>query len=234
MSNTFFDRFNLREENVILISGDRFKQMLLQQLGRETVKAGFQSLIFSLDKMTYPVEGKVLVSDDLKLLPRLIENEIPQEIYIANKVQDDLLHPFTYKEIMTFARKSAGQSKVFISLGFPDHSNTFPLTFVKKSTIICSINLNLLKDSFPDITRLKEQKKKSLSDQVVDKVFTMIKRYCPYIPETEKLNQRILYIGQVKSIYDENVILPIARSLKSLLSSRVFIGDINTYRIKEV
>lgn len=234
MSNTFFDRFNLLEENIILISGDRFKQMLLQQLGRETVKAGFQSLIFSLDKMGYPVEGKVLVTDDLKLLPRLIENEIPQVIYIANKVQDDLLHPFTYKEIMSFARKYSVQSKIFISLDFLDHSGTFPLTFFKKSTMVCSINLNLLKESFPDITRLKEQKKKSLSDQVVDKVFTMIKRHCPYIHETEKLKQRILYIGQVKSIYDENVILPIARSLKTLLSSRVFIGDINTYRIKEV
>lgn len=234
MSHLFFNLFKLKTSNTVVVFGDKLKSALIQQLSEESVKSGFHSLIVSLIPSTYPVEGKVLVSDDTSILPNLINGDRPRDIYLASKVKNDLLHPFSYKEINRLAVNAGENVRLFVNIGSNNDKMINRLKFLDSSLLVCSINFNLLRENLPDISKLKEQKRKSLSDQVADKVFAVINKNCSHFVSLDSNSNKICFIGQVKGMYDENVILPVARKLKTMINSRILIGNINANQLKEI
>jgi hypothetical protein len=234
MSNTYFANFKLDTVNQVLVFGDRYKISLLRQLADESVKMGYHAIITSLVPEPYPVEGKVLVADDILLLNNLIKDDQPEIIYLAKTVKNDMLQPFDFAAINKLAKQLNEKIKLFVLIESEQIKTKSGLKVYKSARLICSLNYNLLKENLPQINELKELKRKSSGEQVSGQVYKLIYSYCSGFIEAESSSDKVCYIGQVKGMFDENVIIPVVRNLKAQINSRMLIGDINSYHLKEV
>ena len=59
MKNLFFKHFGIENSNVISVSGDGDNTALIHLLAKESVEAGFRTLVVGICEQKYPVEGKV-------------------------------------------------------------------------------------------------------------------------------------------------------------------------------
>ena len=234
MNQQFYNQFNPDNKNIITIFGDRLRMPLINLLAGQAVKMGNHVFILADAPMLYPLEGKVLVCDDLAIVSQLIDKDKPEQIFLASKIKNDLLHPFAKNEINQLVGKLGENNVLFFDIDSSSKINIQTSPFIKNAQMICSINYNLLKDNLPQISKIKELKSKSIDEQVSDKVYAIIKKMCPHFLEIDEVENKICFIDQVKGLYDENVIRSIARNLKSKLNCNILIGNSNTYRVKEI
>ena len=234
MNQQFYNQFNPNNKNIITIFGDRLRTSLLNLLSAETVKMQNHALILSDKPMTYPLGGKVLVCDDLSLVNQLIEKDEPARIFLASKVKNDLLYPFTKKEISQFTGNLIKKIILYFDIDSKSRVNLKTSSFICESQVICSINYNLLQDNLPQISKIKKLKSKSIDEQVYEKVYSIIKKTCPGLLEVDEVESKLCFIDQVKGLYDENVIRSIARNLKSKINCRMLIGNSNAYQVKAI
>ncbi|MEJ2544567.1 MAG: hypothetical protein P8Y99_10910 [Calditrichaceae bacterium] len=234
MNSQFYNQFNPDNKNIVTIFGDRLKKSLLNLLSAEAIKMEYHVLVLSDKPMSYPLAGKVLVCDDLSIVHQLIDKEKPAQIYLASKVQNDLLYPFTKKDINQLTGNLAERILLYYDVDSTSKINLKTSSFISKSQMICSINYNLLKDNLPQISKIKELKSKSIDEQISEKVYSIIKKICPYFLEVDQMENKICFIDQIKGLYDENVIRSIARNLKSKMNCTMLIGNTNTYQVKAI
>ena len=234
MNQHFYTQFNSDNKKIIAVFGDRIRTSLINILAGESVKSGSHALILADTPMTYPLEGKVLVCDDLSIVTRLIDQDNPKQIYLASKIKDDLLHPFAKKDINQFANNMGEKFNLYIDIDSKSKINLKTSLYLKDAQLICSVNYNLLKDNLPQISKIKELKSKSIDEQISDKVYSIITKMCPYFISIEGVKSKVCFIDQVKGLYDENVIRSIARNLKSRLRCNMLIGNCNTYQVKAI
>ena len=133
MKDLFFTNFNIETEQYIAVSGDGNNAALIHLLAEETTAAGFHSLVTASANQRYPIEGKVLISDETDLLFRLIRSDEPEVTYLASKVEGDLLIPFTKNELKTLIQKSDTDTKIFINLHPEDKTPKFFANMFKES-----------------------------------------------------------------------------------------------------
>jgi hypothetical protein len=234
MSQQFYNQFNPNDKRIITIFGDRLRTSLLNLLPAENIKMQNHALILSDLPMSYPLGGKVLVCDDLSIVNQLIDREEPAQIYLASKIKNDFLHPFSKKNINQLANNLGDKIVLYFDIDSGSKINLKTSPFIKDSQMICSINYNLLKDNLPQISKIKELKSKSIDEQVSDKVYAIIKKICPHFLEVDEVENKICFIDQVKGLYDENVIRSIARNLKSKMKCNMLIGNSNAYQVKAI
>lgn len=234
MSQQFYNQFNPNNKNFITLFGDRLRISLLNLLPAEAVKLQNHALILSDVPMSYPLEGKVLVCDDLSIVNQLIDKDKPAQIYLASKIKNDLLYPFSKKEINKLAANLGDKMILYFDIDSKSKVNLKTSPFIKESQMICSINYNLLNDNLPQISKIKELKSKSIDEQVSGKVYSIIKNICPHFLEIDEVENKICFIDQVKGLYDENVIRSIARNLKSKMKCNMLIGNSNAYQVKAI
>jgi hypothetical protein len=234
MNQQFYNQFNPDKKNIISIMGDRLRTSLINVLAYQSVKMKYHVFILADTPKTYPLGGKVLVCDTLSIVTQLIDKDKPERIYLASKIKNDLLHPFAKKEINELVDNLGEKNILFFEIDENSKINIKTTPFIKNAQMICSINYNLLKNNLPQISRIKELKSKSISDQVFDKVYSIIKNICPHFLELDEVKNKICFIDQVKGLYDENVIRSIARNLKSKINCSMLIGNSNSYRVKAI
>ena len=234
MNQQFYNQFIPTDKNIIAIFGDRLRSSLLHLLSGESARNGKKALIIADSPIPYPLEGKVLVCDELSIVKRLIDNEDPEQIYLASKVKDDFLYPFLLKEIKPFIKSLDRNDLLFFDISSKGKINFKTHRYLDDALLICSINYNLLKDNLPQISKIKDLKSKSIDEQISDKVHNLIKKMCPHFTEVEEVEDKICFIDQVKGLYDENVIRSIARNLETKLNCKMLIGNTNSFHVKAI
>lgn len=234
MNQQFYSQFNPQNSKTVAVFGDRLRTSIINILAGETVKAGSHAFILSNMPMSYPLEGKVMVCDELSIVNRLIDKEKPKQLYLASKIKNDLLHPFAKNDLIQLIANLSENIILFINIDSGSKLNPKTSQYLKNAQMICSINYNLLKDNLPQISKIKELKSKSIDDQISDKICSIITKICPEFILMKNMQTKICFIDQVKGLYDENVMRSIARNLKSRLKCNMLMGNSNTYQVKAI
>ncbi|HEM48607.1 MAG TPA: hypothetical protein ENO27_00215 [Caldithrix sp.] len=234
MSKHFYNQFNPYNKSIITVFGDRLRTSLLNALAVETIKMKNHALILSDKPMIYPLEGKVLVCDDLSIVNQIIDKDEPAKIYLASKVKNDQLYPFSKKDINQFAGNLAEKKILYFNVNSESKISLKTNAIISASQMICSINYNLLQENLPQISKIKELKSKTINEQVLDKVCSLIKQTCPCFLEMDDVQNKICFIDQIKGMFDENVIRSIARNLKLKMNCHMLIGNSNAYQVKAI
>lgn len=235
MKRLFLDHFNVANPPIISVSGNGANNALIYLLAQETINQGFRTLVVANTAQKYPVEGKVLVSDETDLLMNLIRTDEPEVTYLAKKVEGDLLMPFSADEIKTILKDLDGDVKVFV-LHFHEGEGLQKYGGVLKSALsICTVNFNLVRPKMLEIYESTSIRSSSSSQKHIKELFMNdIANQCPSFEKAHAKAGRILFIDQVKNLLDENLLIPVARSLKDFVNTRILYGHVHHYQVKEV
>ncbi len=235
MKRLFLDYFNVAGPSTISVAGNGANTALIYLLAQEAISQGFRTLVVANTAQKYPVEGKVLVSDETDLLMNLIRADEPEVTYLAKKVEGDLLMPFTADEIKTGLKNLDGDVKLFV-LYFHEGEALQKYGAVLKSALsICTLNFNLIRPKMLEIYESTSIRSSSSSQKRIKELFVKdIAEQCPFFENARAKAGRILFIDQVKNLLDENLLIPVARSLKDYENTRVLYGHVHHYQVKEV
>ncbi len=235
MKNIFYSQFDIQANNLISVSGADDNDALIHVLAEEAISAGYRSLVLSNVKQKYPIEGKVLVSDETHLLMELIRSDEPIVTYLARGVNGDLLLPFTNKEIKSLLKQMDQDIKLFVhksALGKPNQEIN---RLFKKGLHICTLNFNTLRPELFDVYKSTAIRSSATTQKkVLDRFLQMITHYCPSFSTEEENPKLVLFIGQIKNMLDENLVIPVIRSLKEKLPAKILYGHLNHYQLKEI
>lgn len=231
MKDRFYKNFNVAVSPVTVFAGDGRDTALLNLLAEETVAAGRHVIIVSGLQEKYPIEGKVLVSPDLNMIMNLIQVEEVQIIHLAKKLDDDIIFPFSKKDLRTLVSQQSENVKIFFKI---DTSADFPDIF-RDSNLICTLNFNVLREEILNIYSSDTFKSSGTAQKKIrQQVLSMINENCPCINNPGHKGKKIIFISHVKTLLDENLIIPVVRDLKSKIKHHIFYGSINHYQLKEV
>lgn len=235
MKNIFYNSFTVNDKNIISVCGDGNNAVLIHLLAQEAVIAGYRALVIATGSQKYPIEGKVLISDETDLLLRLIRSEQPEVTYLARKVSGDLLIPFNESEIKTLLKQLDGDIKIFISF---DSENKPAKTYnrlIAKSLQICTINFNALRSQLLEVYENTAIRSSSIAQKKIkDHFLLLIDKNCPSFASNKDKDTQILYLDQVKNVLDENLLIPVARYLKQFRPVKILYGNVHHYHVKEV
>ena len=231
MKDLFYKNFNIAASPLVVFAGDRRDNALLNLAAEETVAAGQHVIIISGMQEKYPIEGKVLVSPDISMVINLIDAEELQVIYLARKIDDDILFPFSGKDLNQLVSEQSENVKIFYKI---DASSVMPEIF-QSANIICTLNFNVLREKIlkiysNDTFKSSETSRKKIRQHVI----SLITNNCQCINNPSQTGKKSIFIAQVKTLLDENLIIPVVRDLKSKIKSHIFYGSINHYQLKEV
>jgi hypothetical protein len=231
MKNLFCKSFNTADAPVLLFAGGTRETALMNLLAEETVSAGRRILIVSAGPEKYPIEGKVLISPDTGMIMELIKTEEIKIIYLAGKIENDILMPLSDENLAQLAADKNDDIKIFYKI---DNSRKIPEVFYG-ADLICLVNFNILKEKILDIYSKDTFKSSSTAlKKICSHVISLIEEDCPCINNPDHTGRKYIFIAQVKTLLDENLLIPVARQLKSRTKHRVFYGSVNHYQVKEV
>jgi len=85
----------------IAFSGGKDRELLIHRLSDELVRAGHPVLITNIDAQKVPLANSIVVSKNIKLLPRLIREELQKtsKIYFGKALQQDKVVGFQPQEL---------------------------------------------------------------------------------------------------------------------------------------
>jgi len=231
MKHLFYQHFALTGSSLVVFNGDKETKAILHLLAEEAVASGKRVLILSSQPEKYPIEGKVLVSPGTEMLMELLQSEEAQIIYLARKISDDILYPFKTAEIKRLLRKQEAATQIFMDVQAEEHT----FDFLQKADLICTLNFNLLREEILRVYQNVSLKSSvTAQNKIRRRILELLKQNCPCFQEGDTAGQKILFIAQIKTLLDENVIIPVGRDLKNTLHTRILYGSVNHYQIKEI
>ena len=235
MSKIFFTSFNIREEQYIVVSGEGNNTALIHILAEEAKTAGYYALVTASAPQRYPIEGKVLISDETDLLFRLIRSGEPELTYLAGKVEGDLLIPFSQKELKTLVRESGSDTKIFVNLHPVNKLSDSFANLFKDALNICTINFNVLRPLLLEIYQNTEVRSSSTAQKKIQKQFQkIIEETCPSCLQTENVSRYLLFVDQIKNVLDENLFIPVARHFQKTREITILYGSLYQYSVKKI
>lgn len=235
MKNLFVKNFALESANLISVSGIGNNTALIHLLAQESITAGFRVLVLSTSKQRYPIEGKVLISDETDLLHQLIHSDEPEITYLAKQVTGDLLIPFEAKAIKTLLEQCTDDVRLFINFDLSEDVPKGYEKFIKKSHRICTLNFNTLRDKILDTYKNTAIRSSASAQKKIQKEFLrIIQENCPENIKDTIIGTHILFIDQVKNVLDENLLIPVARSLDKFKADKVLYGYVHHYQVKVI
>lgn len=232
MRRFFYEKFNISSTPLVIFSGDKESTLLMQLLAEESAALGKHVLMISLAEEKYPIEGKVLVCDETAMLTELIRAEDARIIYLARKIENDILIPFSFKELKPLLGNNQDDIQLFINISA---KTKLPAAFLK-GRLVCSLNFNIIREEILQIySNLSLTASGTAQKKIRAKLNALIESYCPLLYGAQKKSaEKTLFISQVKNLLDENLIIPIGRDLKLTAGARVLYGNINQYELKEI
>lgn len=238
MKHLYSDCFSLNDYWVISTAGDADNLALVNRLADEVLEAGIRPLVLSPELQKYPIEGKVLVSDETSLLLNLIRSEDPQITYLARQVKADMLVPFKAKEIVRLAEQLKTDNegfKVFLLFGNQVDPPKAYSGLIKQGLPVCTVNFNRLREELLEVYRNTAIRSSNQARKKIKSRFLkMITENCPSFAEAKDKSRHVLYIDQVKNALDENLLIPVARHLQEDNPFRILYGSLHHYHIKEI
>ncbi|MBN2424882.1 MAG: hypothetical protein JXR46_04365 [Calditrichaceae bacterium] len=230
-----FNSFKIRDFQFVGIFAGNSKLGLLNSLAKETVFSGYNVIIISIHHLPYPIEGEVVLADEPQILFNSTKSKEPQVYYLAGAITNDLLEPLSFSKINEIISKSYEQCKVFIYINNLDQISKFPTQTCDNMLMICEVNYNLLREVTETLAiKNKKSKEQSYSKNIEKMLNNLIATNCPVFKSVTSSKDKICYIGQVKSMFDQNLVLPLARKIKEDYNCNVFLGYIQDYFLKEV
>ena len=235
MKNQFYNNFTLSNKNIISICGEGNNAVLIHLLAQVAVIAGYRALVIATGSQKYPIEGKVLISDETDLLLRLIRSEQSEVTYLARKVSGDLLIPFNEAEIKALLKQVDDDIKFFISCNPENKPSKTYNRLIAKSLQICTINFNAMRNQLLEIYENTTIRSSSIAQKKIkDQFIQLIDKNCPSFASIEDKSAHVLYIDQVKNVLDENLLIPVARHLKLFRPVKILYGNVHHYHVKEI
>ena len=235
MKHLFFKNFNIENDQFVAVSGDGNNAALIHLLAEEATAAGFRSLVISSSPQRYPIEGKVLISDETDLLFRLIRSDDPEVTYLAGKVEGDLLIPFGENELKILAQKSDTDTKIFINLHPENEVSEMYTKLFKEARNICTVNFNVLRPQLLEIYQNTEVQSSSTAQKKIQKQFVeLIEQTCPSCLKVEDKSRCLLFIDQIKNVLDENLFIPVARHFQKSETVTILYGSLYQYSVKKI
>jgi|GEM_PF-3206790 hypothetical protein len=234
MNHLFYNTFNIGTVPIVILCGDDTAELVGSTLAREISGQNQNALIFSDVPMAYPVEGQVLVDIEPELLAQKIVSQNGQIWHLCKELKDDRLFPL---EPLFLTR--------FIPL-LPENSR---LLFLLKGQLPQTVHKVIEKSGYGFINtfgygnfttqlndffnELNGRKNENFTESLKNIWKKWVAEFCPQTGAAFQPFARILFFNQIKSLIDENQVIPIVRTLNDFYD-RVFIGDINEYKLKEV
>ncbi len=234
MNHLFYNTFNLSTVPIVILCGDDTAELLGSTLAREISGQNQNALIFSDVPMAYPVEGQVLVDIEPELLAQKITSQDGQIWHLCKEIKDDRL----------FSLESSFLTR-FIPL-LPENAR---LLFLLKGQLPQALHkvieksgygfinafgygslVNQINDFFSDLDGSHAE---NFTESLKNIWKQWVTKFCPQTGAASQPFARVLFFNQIKSLIDENQVIPIVRTLNDFYD-RVFIGDINEYKLKEV
>lgn len=234
MNHLFYNTFGLDQMPFVFLCGDESLEVLSAALAREITGQGKTALLVSDSPMPFPVEGQVLVDIRPELLKRKIDPDSAQTFYLCSAIDDDRLIPVDlafWKELVS----NLPPKVHIISL----LKKVPPVSLIKKKlqerfVFINTFGYGYLEENLTKLINEFEQREDESFDEAIKTYWQKwASAFCPQASEKATALKRILYLNHVKSLIDENRIIPIVRNLTDLYD-QVFIGDINEYKLKEI
>lgn len=232
MKRFFYEKFNISHSPLVIFCGDKESIALYNILAEEAASYGKHVIMISMMPEKYPIEGKVLVCDETEMLIELIRNEEAHVIYLAKKIEEDILMPFSFKEIKPLIRNQDENIQLFIKVS----AKNKPPAFLKAADVVCTLNFNIIREEILQIySNLSLTSSGTAQKKFRQKLNTLIESHCPLLYNKEDVPaKKTLFISQVKTLLDENLIIPIGRDLKKSSGIRILYGNINQYQLKEI
>ncbi len=218
----------------VFLCGDESLEVLSATLAREITGQGKTALLVSDSPMPFPVQGQVLVDIRPELLKRKIDAANVQTYYLCSAINDDLLSPVDLAFWEELVSNMPPKVHIISLL-----KNVPPATLIQKKlrerfVFINTFGYGYLEENLTElINDFKQQKEESFDDAIKTYWQKWASAFCPQTSEKATSLKRILYLNHVKSLIDENRIIPIVRNLTDFYD-QVFIGDINEYKLKEI
>jgi len=115
-----------------------------------------------------------------------------------------------------------------------DSSSKIPKIFLK-ADLICCLNFNILKEDILKIYSSDTFKSSGTARKKIRRrLMSMVEENCPCINNSNHTGRKTIFISQVRTLLDENLLIPIVRDLKTAVDHRIMYGSINHYQLKEV
>lgn len=230
----FYTQFQVENNKFIFFCGDESSELLASILSKEMAAQGQKIVFMSNVPLKYPVEGQILVDIEPELLKQKLQTEESQIFYLCSAIENEKLLPLNSEKWSQFLKINKLNVRFMFLISKNEKFNLETLVEENNGCMISSFNFS----------NLEGQLEKFLSDFNTDEQFQdelrkhwqqSIESICPaeFFNQNVPAIKRFLFINQVKSLIDENKIMGILRNLTNLYD-KIFMGDINDFKIKEI
>ena len=236
MKSFFLKQFGIESTAVVSVSGNGANSALIHLLADEAIRKGYRPLVIANSLQKYPVEGKVLISDETELLLNLIRSDEPEITYLARKVDGDLLYPFSEEDIRNILKNLDHDVKVFVQHFHEGKELQKYGRILQAALTICTLNFNLLRPRLLDVYENTDIRSSSTAQKRIREEFLeMIREQCPAFEKSRSKKSRILFVDQVRNLLDENLFIPVARNMNDTPGSfKILYGHVHHYQLKEI
>jgi hypothetical protein len=234
MGKKYFSKFMDESVNRVTVYGKSEKVELINQLAAEA------DSYFPLVVVTFAItieilnEKEIVEVEDVNTVKKSLADK-HGIIYLCKAQKDGKLSPYSAEELLDLKKTIGDDVCLFIRLGEPENKISDYKEVMSDSLNICRIDFNEIKPILNNMDMEKESKKYLNHMEYIFNVFkngTDLK-WSSFNRNSSKL-KKICFIDNVKNLFDENMVLPMARSIADRGKVNVLYGDIYTYQLKEI
>jgi hypothetical protein len=234
MGKLYFSKFLDESINRVTIYGKSEKVELINQLAAEA-ESYFPLVIVTF---AMPIENlnekEVLAVKNLKSIKKSLKDK-KGIIYLCKEENDKQLSPYSVDELLELERMLGMDICLFIRLGEPENKINDYKEVLQKSLNICRIDFYEIKQILNSMEpTAKPVKYMTHTDFLFNEFKKRSDLKWPSFKNIKSKYKKYCFIDNVKDLFDENMVLPIARSIVEKGKAKVLYGDIYTYQLKEV
>lgn len=234
MNHLFYNTFEIEKTPYLFLCGDETLELLRTTLAREIAGQGKNVLLISDAPMAYPIEGQILVDIEAELLSQKIASDESQIYYICSEVKDNLLYPVSDSFCNKFIPHLTQNTRLIVTVEkrWPSVLNEGSID--KKYSFISAFGFGHFGQHLSAFfSEFEQEATHRFAEELKTQWKKWVMNFCPQTGAATQPFVQNLFFNQIKSLIDENRVIPIVRTLTDFYD-KVFIGDINEYKLKEV
>lgn len=234
MKSIFYNQLQSEENNLIFFCGDESSELLASLLSREMASHDQNILFLSNVPLKYPVEGQILVNIEPALLRQKLQTEGSPVFYLCSAIEHEKLLPLNSEKWSQILHLEDLNVRFMFLISNAEKFDLYSVMAEKQACMISSFNFSNLERTLEKfLSDFKAAEK--FQEELTKHWLKTTQRFCPqeFFSQHSPNIKRFLFVNQVKSLIDENKIMGILRNLTDLYD-KIFIGDINDFKIKEI
>ncbi len=234
MNSIFYKQLQSEENNWILFCGDESSELLASILSREMASQGQKILFLSNVPLKYPVQGQILVNIEPALIKQKLQSDGSPVFYLCSAIEGEKLLPLDSEKWSQIFHLEELNVRFMFLISNVEKFDSYSVMAEKQACMISSFNFSNLEKTLENfLTDFKAAEQ--FQEELTKHWHKTTQGLCPqeFFSQHSSNIKRFLFINQVKSLIDENKIMGILRNLTDLYD-KIFIGDINDFKIKEI